>query len=477
MRELPPPQLAALLKRLGLATEGDFERVEATVHRIAGSLPRFESVWIDALRQARCLTHFQAAEIHARARRSTGGRRCVLLQPVFDCGYSAVYRAEDRQTREIVRLAVFSPPSQDRDLLLAKLESLSALGKRLAGPAGLIVAAGLDGSHGHAASPWVEGTSLADFVLHHGRFPPQAVLEIARAMLGELVDLELVGRIGNPSYEPAGDNLRGRIGFQPVSADDESKRLDRLQTYPTAGLVHGDIRMQTVLIANDGEVHIPHPGLRGLIRPHEGMSCDNSAPDACSTLAPERVTEGTPPTTMSDLFACGCVWWHLLCGRPPLGGGDARSRLLAAQAAAIDDLHQWAADVPGVLVEAIGDCLQKDPRKRPQSMADLAQRLGPLRRSGRQTIARCLAAAAEPRAAWLRSKRTRKKAAHPHRVTAAALLVMAGVAVAWPLWVAGNRRPANAEIARRADPAEAKPPAARARLQLPVYCASFLLDP
>ena len=66
----------------------------------------------------------------------------------------------------------------------------------------------------------------------------------------------------------------------------------------------------------------------------------------------------------------------------------------AAQAAAVDDLHQWAADVPDVLVKAIGDCLQKDPRKRPQSMAELAQRLGPLRRHGRQAIARCLVAAA-----------------------------------------------------------------------------------
>ena len=57
--------------------------------------------------------------------------------------------------------------------------------------------------------------------------------------------------------------------------------------------------------------------------------------------------DGTPPTVASDLFACGCVWWHILCGRPPLGGGDTLARLRAAQAAAIDDLQQWAADVPG----------------------------------------------------------------------------------------------------------------------------------
>ena len=65
MREPPPAQLAALLKHLGLATDRDLERVQAAVQRMAGDLPEFESVWIDALRQARVLTQFQAAEIHA----------------------------------------------------------------------------------------------------------------------------------------------------------------------------------------------------------------------------------------------------------------------------------------------------------------------------------------------------------------------------------------------------------------------------
>jgi len=407
MRELPPAQLTALLMRLGLATERDFESVEATVHRMAGDLPRFESVWIDALRQARFLTHFQAAEIHAGRGEALQIARYVVCQPVEECGYTTVYRAKDRQTQEIVRLAAFPLPvkgeGSTQNALLANLEKLIDLGKDLPHFAGPIEAEGLDDTHGWASSPWVEGTSLADWVLHHGRIPPLVVLEIARAMLGELVALE------------------------------------------TAGLVHGDIRIQNVLIANDGEVHIPHPGLRGAIRPQEGISYHDLVPDACSTLAPERVTEGTPPTAASDLFACGCVWWHILCGRPPLGGGDTLARLRAAQAAVIDDLHSWVADVPEVLVEAIRDCLQKDPRKRPKSMADMAQRLGPLCRPGRQAIARCLLAAARPRAPWLRAKPVQVKAARPHRFTAAALALLATVAVAWPLWVAHNRPQGAAE--------------------------------
>ena len=422
MREPPPAQLNALLTRLGLATEQDFKSVEATVHHIAGDLPRFESVWIDALRQARILTQFQAAEILAGRGEALKVARYVLCQPVHECGYATVFRADDHKTQEVVRLAVFSstanhphplPLTQNGSVeTTAKLEKLIAAGKDLSATAGMIQAGGLNGSRFWASSPWVEGTSLADWMLHHGRIPPEAVLEISRAMLGNLVALE------------------------------------------AAGLIHGDIRVENVLIENNGEVHIPHPGLRGIIRPQEGISDHDLVPDACIALAPERVTDGTPPTVASDLFACGCVWWHILCGRSPrpggtgCPGGDSLARLRAAQAAAIDDLHQWVADVPDVLVEAIDDCLQKDPQRRPKSMADLAVRLGPLRRRGRQAIARGRVAAARPLAPWLRPKRAYgKRPARPHRLTAAALAILAAVAVAWPLWVAHNKPPTNADVA------------------------------
>ena len=82
MREPPPAQLTALLRQLGLATERDFENVEAAVRRMTGDLPQFESVWIDALRQARVLTQFQAAEILAGRGDALCIGRYVLCQIV-----------------------------------------------------------------------------------------------------------------------------------------------------------------------------------------------------------------------------------------------------------------------------------------------------------------------------------------------------------------------------------------------------------
>ncbi len=425
MREPPPAQLTEKLQGLGLATARDLESVEATVHRMAGNLPRFESVWIDALRQARILTHFQASEIHAGRFEALKVERYVLCQPVHEYGYCTVYRAEDRQSRETVRLALFSVQAEYSERLLARLNELVTAGKSFSNSAGMIFATGFADLHLWAASPWVEGTSLADFVLRYGRLSGEAVLQIARAMLRELVALE------------------------------------------DAGVIHSDIGLPNVLIAADGEVRIPHAGLRGAVRPREGFSSLDLAADACSTLAPERITAGTPPTAASDLFACGCVWWHILCGRPPLGGGDTMSRLRAAQAAAIGGLQKWAADVPDVLADAVRECLQKDPRRRPKSMADLAKQLGPLRRQGRQAIVRCMATAARPRAPWLRSTRSQgKKPARSYRLTAATLVIVASVAVAWPLWVAHHRPSTNSTSTNQANLAEAKTQAGRIAISM-----------
>ena len=62
--------------------------------------------------------------------------RYVLCQSVQECGYATIYRAEDRQTREVVRLAVFPREATTRDWLLPQARKTDCVGKGLPRPRG-----------------------------------------------------------------------------------------------------------------------------------------------------------------------------------------------------------------------------------------------------------------------------------------------------------------------------------------------------
>ncbi|HYW81008.1 MAG TPA: protein kinase, partial [Thermoguttaceae bacterium] len=335
MREQPPPQLIALLENLGLATAAQVHRMSGRVGRLPRDLPRFESVWVDALAQQRILTPLQAAEINAgRGHRLRIGPY-VLCESLPWPHYAAGYRARRVGTDESVRLTVVESQPNRTAEIGQQLQTLLTTSKKLQGEnlcAVDAVAAVSDGEEARlwAASPWTDGRTAAEWMIHDGRFPPQVVLEIARAMIAGLVELERIGSC------------------------------------------HGDISASGLVLTPAGNVVLLQPGLRGIVRPEEGYAHADLLPEAFDYLAPERISDGTGPSIAGDIYACGCLWWHLLCGRPPLSGGSSLEKLRWAQAAKIVDPRRYAPEVPTPLGTAISACLRREPSQRPESMARLA---------------------------------------------------------------------------------------------------------
>jgi hypothetical protein len=222
--------------------------------------------------------------------------------------------------------------------------------------------AGIDGPDCWIACEHVEGICAADWLAHNGRIPPAAVLEIARQMATALASLE------------------------------------------SRGHLHGDLGARQLILTKSGQAILPLPGVRPILRPEEGYTRLDLLPEAYDYLAPERISDGTPANIASELFACGCLWWHLLCGRPPLAGGDCLGKVRSAQQGRLSDVRRFAPDAPPVLVDAIVACTQLDPRRRPPSMAELAKRLGPADKQQRAALVRHLTPPAGP------EYRTRKRA-------------------------------------------------------------------
>ena len=104
MSEQPPEKLVSLLEGLRLASRGQFLSVSRHVNRLAKDLPRFESVWIDSLAQARILTPYQAGELNAGRGPGLAIGPFLLEQPLETSGWSQSFRAKDPETQQIVRL-------------------------------------------------------------------------------------------------------------------------------------------------------------------------------------------------------------------------------------------------------------------------------------------------------------------------------------------------------------------------------------
>ena len=438
MPELPPHELVATLERLGVASGEEVARMGRRVGRLAKDLPRFDSVWIDALAQARVLTPFQAAELNAGRGGALRVGPFLLCQRLAHPCYVASYRAKNVDSGKMVRLAVVENAGPRADAILGQLRSLieneiagsqrlpegvedrghapGAVGSRLlvhtvdnlrineqsASPPSpslplspspsLITDVGRDGERVFAAWPWIDGRTAAEWMVHHGRFPPEVVLEIARAMLVELVAFE------------------------------------------KQGLCHGDVSTSSLILTDAGDVALAMPGLRAILRPEEGYAHADLLPEAFDSLAPERIASGTPPDTASDVYACGCVWWHLLCGRPPLAGGNSLTKLRAAQAGGICDVRRHAPDVPPALAAAIAACVEVEPSRRPESMARLAAMLGSPTQVGKGALADCLSRAGRPTVHWTTTARSiRRSSRTPLWLAGAVCCLAAAVAMLWPV--------------------------------------------
>jgi len=409
MSDEPSTALVELLERLRLATPGQVRSVAPYARGLAKDLPLFESVWIDALAQARILTPYQAAEITAGRGHDLQVGPYVLRHPLPSPGYGQCYAAREIESGKSVRLLVVRRSHRPLQSVHDELQSLIAQAqpsKQTSTPATV----GLANEQLWIATPELPGKTAADWMIENGRFPPIVVLQIAREMAAHLAELE---------------HFR---------------------------IVHGDLSATGLILTAQGHGVTPLAGVRGIVRPAEGYAYTELPLEAYDYLAPERVAEGTPPSTASDLFACGCSWWHLLTGRPPFAGGNSLAKLRSVQMTKPIDVRRLAPDVDETLAGIIDACLQKNPLERPASLKAVAEKLGPPTRSGSAALARLLANREPMRLGMV----ARRKAASStdHSVS---LLTTAGIAAAlliasmgWLVWSKGHSQTNKLPIARSA---------------------------
>ena len=302
-----------------------------------------------------------------------------ILDPLGAGGMGEVYRAFDpRLKREVAIKVLLGESSDDR---MARLEQEA----RVAGSL----------NHPHIVT-------VFDIGAHDGR--PFVVLELLH-----------------------GETLRNRFSAdrvrRSVAVMDIAVQIARgLAAAHAKGIVHRDLKPENVFIVDGGHVKILDFGLAQR-RPGVGSESATTAGVHTETgvvlgtagyMSPEQV-RGASVDMRSDLFSFGIILYELLSGINPFRRKTGVESLTAILNDEPPDLATAVGDVSSPLARIVHRCLQKEPDDRFQNASDLAFALHAL--SSSTTPAN---------AAPVRTRRGFWTA-----VGVAAVLVLAGAAIAW----------------------------------------------
>ncbi len=182
------------------------------------------------------------------------------------------------------------------------------------------------------------------------------------------------------------DARLGRLGRLPVP---DALRLIRqvatsLAAAHAQGIVHRDLKPENIYLVRDPEVA---SGERPKILDFGIAKLSDDQPGKVKThtgalmgtplyMSPEQCRGASELDHRSDVYALGCVLFHLIAGAPPFdadGLGDIIAMHLREPAPVLSSRASWVAPNVDALVAR---CLAKRPEDRFQSMHELAAAIG-----------------------------------------------------------------------------------------------------
>ena len=164
--------------------------------------------------------------------------------------------------------------------------------------------------------------------------------------------------------------------------------------HEAAGVIHRDLRPANILVDNRAKLKITNFGtacsLRNSIRRVSGQIAHGTL----NYMSPQQML-GEEPAPSDDIYALGVTLYEMLSSKPPFYNGDVALQVREMVPPPIAQrrvtLGIAGEPIPKRWEETIAACLAKNPEQRPQSAAEVAQRLrlgGTVRLTTARDIAR-----------------------------------------------------------------------------------------
>lgn len=286
-----------------------------------------------------------------------------LVEHVGSGGFAEVYRAIHRVLRSEVALKMLKPMViRDRPDAIDMMCNEARMLVRLAHPniVRVIDITKLDGLV-FIVMEYVEGSTLAEIMvdwkkLDRGeRVPESFALRVAEGVCAGLDSACRLGAIHR-------DIKPSNIMIQDPSQSGSALRPADLVT---------------------GKAISPKIVDLGLARTAGVEGLTGSESDTIGTplyMPPEQVLDPAKVDHRSDMYALGCTLFHLLAGRPPYMGNDAREIMLAHVQAPIPSVKSLNRLVTDEFAALIADCMAKDQSGRPANWREVGERISNIMR-------------------------------------------------------------------------------------------------
>jgi serine/threonine protein kinase len=141
------------------------------------------------------------------------------------------------------------------------------------------------------------------------------------------------------------------------------------------GLIHRDIKPGNILVTSQGIAKVSDLGLAGFMYEAENDPRAGKIVGTADYLAPEQIRSPGEVSHLIDIYSLGCTLYYAITGKVPFPGGTAKDKARRHCEDTPWHPRRFNPELSEEFVEVIADMMEKDPKARVQSAAEVVDRL------------------------------------------------------------------------------------------------------